>query len=123
MMNKPDCSIENDSLWLAIASFPIGGESADWDEGDLAGGLSFSQRLARENGWSLADARRRIDEYRRFLYLAARAGHCVTPSDSIDQVWHQHLVYTENYWVDLCGEVLPAPLHHGPTRGLSLIHI
>ncbi|CAN0383821.1 unnamed protein product, partial [Hapterophycus canaliculatus] len=78
-------------LWKAIESFPVGGESADWDEGNRQNGLSFSQRLARENGWTLVDARVRIDEYRRFLYLAARAGHHVTPSDGVDEVWHQHL--------------------------------
>lgn len=116
-MKTSDFDIENDPLWLSIESFRIGGEASDFGENNISEGLSFSQRLARENGWSLADARVRIDEYRRFLYLAARAGHPVTPSDCVDQVWHQHLVYTENYWVDLCGEVLPAPLHHGPTRG------
>lgn len=107
----------NDGLWLRIESFPIGGEDADWAADSAAGGLTFSQRLARENDWSLEDARRCIDEYRRFLFLAAEAGHPVTPSDAVDQVWHQHLVYTENYWTDLCGDVLPTPLHHGPTRG------
>ncbi|MEL7338456.1 MAG: TIGR04222 domain-containing membrane protein, partial [Planctomycetota bacterium] len=35
----------------------------------------------------------------------------------VDRVWHLHLVYTQNYWEDLCGDVLPVPQHHGPTRG------
>lgn len=107
----------NDGLWWRLQEFPVGGEQADWDAGSDAGGLTFSQRLARENDWTLQHARRCIDEYRRFLFLAARAGHPITPSDAVDQVWHQHLVYTENYWTDLCGDVLPSPLHHGPTRG------
>lgn len=107
----------NDGLWWRLRDFPVGGEAADWVADSEAGGLSFSQRLARENDWTLQHARRCVDEYRRFLFLAARAGHSVTPSDAVDQVWHQHLVYTENYWTDLCGDVLPSPLHHGPTRG------
>ena len=60
---------------------------------------------------------RAIEEYKRFVFLAMAAGHPVTPLDEVDQVWHLHLCYTRSYWEDLCGEVLRAPLHHGPTRG------
>ena len=77
----------------------------------------FTARLARENRWSLSFARRVTDEYRRFLFLAVEAGHPVTPSDQVDQVWHLHLTYTESYWGGLCRDVLGRPLHHGPTRG------
>jgi uncharacterized protein (TIGR04222 family) len=74
-------------------------------------------RLARENGWELAFARRVVDEYKRFVYLAMTAGHEVTPSDEVDQAWHLHLTYTRSYWDELCGKTLGRPLHHGPTRG------
>lgn len=79
--------------------------------------LPFSRRLARENGWSHAFALRAIEEYRRFVLLAMVAGHPITPSDEVDQVWHLHLCYTRSYWDEMCGEVLGKPLHHGPTRG------
>lgn len=79
--------------------------------------LSFSRRLARENGWTHGEAHRAIREYRRFLFLAMHAGHPVTPSDQVDQVWHLHLCYTRSYWTRLCGEVLGVPLHHEPTQG------
>lgn len=79
--------------------------------------LTFSARLARENGWSVAYAQRVVREYARFLYLAAKAGHGVTPSDEVDQAWHLHLAYTRHYWGVLCDEILGAPLHHGPTAG------
>ena len=86
---------------------------------DLDGGaaLSFSKRLARDNGWTLAFAQRVVLEYKRFVYLAATCGHPVTPSDEVDQAWHLHLVYTRSYWDELCGEVLGFALHHGPTKG------
>ena len=35
---------------------------------------SFEERLAGENGWTLAFARRAIDEYRRFAFLYAATG-------------------------------------------------
>ncbi|HEY9906812.1 MAG TPA: TIGR04222 domain-containing membrane protein, partial [Thermosynechococcaceae cyanobacterium] len=79
--------------------------------------LSFSQRLARENNWSLEFAERAIAEYKRFAFLAVVAGHPVTPSDQVDQVWHLHLTYTRSYWEEFCTQVLQRPLHHEPTRG------
>jgi hypothetical protein len=79
--------------------------------------LTFVKRLARDNGWSLPFADRVYQEYLRFLYLAKTCDHGVTPSDEVDQVWHQHLTYTRHYWNELCGEILGSPLHHGPTKG------
>jgi hypothetical protein len=84
---------------------------------DPGSSLPFSQRLARENGWSRHYAIRVIVEYKRFCYLAMTTGHSVSPSDEVDQAWHLHLLYTRSYWDDFCGEVLGRPLHHGPTRG------
>src|SRR5947199_354356 len=62
-------------------------------------------------------AARAIEEYRRFAFLAVAAGHPVSPSDAVDQVWHLHLLYTRSYWVQFCGEVLGKPLHHEPSTG------
>lgn len=97
-----------DALFERLVSFRI-------DPPGVA--LSFAQRLAHENGWSLAFAQRAIAEYFRFVWLAMRAGHPVTPSPAVDEVWHLHLCYTRSYWDELCGQVLQRPLHHGPTRG------
>jgi hypothetical protein len=96
------------TLWQKLAAF-------EFDSGLPE--LSFAQRLARENQWDLGFAARAIEEYKRFLYLAAVAGHPVTPSDEVDQVWHLHLTYTRSYWEKLCGEILEKPMHHNPTRG------
>jgi len=79
--------------------------------------LPFTRRLARDNNWKLCFALRAVREYRRFVFLAMRAGHVVVPSEAVDQAWHLHLLYTRSYWDDLCGDVLGKPLHHGPTRG------
>lgn len=79
--------------------------------------LTFTSRLARENGWSEDFASRVIEEYRRFCFLAIHAGHPVTPSDAVDQVWHLHLSYSRDYWERFCPEILQKPLHHGPTQG------
>ena len=97
-----------DPLWESIQNFEIGPSNAF---------LSFTDRLARENGWSSRFAGRVVEEYRRFCFLAMTAGHPVTPSEEVDQAWHLHLLYSENYWSDFCGGVMRRPLHHDPTRG------
>lgn len=85
---------------------------------DAAGAVdTFEARLAAENGWPLAFARRAIDEYRRFAFLYAADGRPVAPSDVVDQVWHLHLLYTRNYWGTFCPAVLGRPLHHEPAAG------
>jgi hypothetical protein len=77
----------------------------------------FHHRLKQYNKWTDEFAARVTKEYRRFLYLAARAGHPVTPSDTVDQAWHLHLIYTRHYWQELCGEILGLQLHHEPSAG------
>ncbi|GAB3635293.1 hypothetical protein GCM10027422_08830 [Hymenobacter arcticus] len=94
-------------LWARLVALDLDGPAT----------LSFSHRLARDNGWPLAFARRVVLEYKKFVYLAATCGHPVTPSDEVDQAWHLHLVYTRSYWDELCGQVLGFALHHGPTKG------
>ena len=84
---------------------------------DPAARLTFTARLARENGWTIGRAVRVVDEYRRVAFLALTAGHAVTPSEDVDQAWHLHLAYTRDYWQTFCRDVLGEPLHHGPTRG------
>ena len=84
---------------------------------DPAAALTFSERLARDNGWTARFAQRAIQEYKRFAFLSVAAGHPVSPPDAVDQVWHEHMIYTESYWKDFCGTVLGKPLHHHPTRG------
>ena len=95
-------------LWRKICAFELD------STGDA---LTFTQRLAHENGWSQGFARRVVEEYKRFVFLAMTAGHEVTPSDAVDQAWHLHLLYTRSYWDGLCRGVLGRPLHHGPTKG------
>jgi hypothetical protein len=87
----------------------------NFDAADAA--FPFTARLARDNGWPRSVAARAIEEYRKFCFLAAHAGHPVTPSDEVDQVWHLHLTYSRHYWDSLCRDTLDQPLHHGPTQG------
>ncbi|QHT71016.1 hypothetical protein GXP67_32385 [Rhodocytophaga rosea] len=88
-----------------------------WQIDNIDSSLSFSKRLARENGWTHAYAKDVTEEYKKFIFLAVHAGHPVTPSDAVDQAWHLHLTYTKSYWEDLCEDILHQKLHHHATKG------
>ncbi len=98
----------DDPLWSALADMRIAPRGAS---------LTFTKRLARDNGWSRKYAEAVVVEYKRFLYLAATGSDTVTPSEQVDQAWHLHLSYTRHYWGELCAHIIGRPLHHGPTAG------
>ncbi|WP_224994306.1 hypothetical protein [Cesiribacter sp. SM1] len=84
---------------------------------DATASYSFTERLAKENGWTILFAIRAVEEYKKFMFLICLADHPLTPSDQVDQVWHLHLLYTRSYWEEFCGEILARKVHHGPTKG------
>ena len=104
----PTAAFLEHPIWVALRDYSIGPEDS---------ALSFEGRLARENGWTAAQATRVVEEYKRFCFLAATAGHDVTPSDAVDQAWHLHLTYSRDYWGRFCPSVLGCSLHHEPSQG------
>lgn len=79
--------------------------------------FSFTHRLAKDNGWTIKYTQRVINEYKKFAFLAVIAGHPISPSAQVDQVWHLHLTYTHSYWDEFCGKILHKSLHHHPSSG------
>ncbi|MEY4903708.1 MAG: hypothetical protein RLZZ292_1523 [Bacteroidota bacterium] len=94
-------------IWLQIEPF-------QFDEPDTI--ATFSNRLAKEQGWTTDFTHKAIMEYKRFMLLAATCDFSVTPSKAIDEVWHTHLTYTRNYWEAFC-PLLGKPIHHTPSSG------
>jgi len=84
---------------------------------DINASLTFSERLARDNDWTLEYALRTVFEYKKFIFLITIADFPLTPSDQVDQAWHLHLLYTQSYWIDLCQNTIKRNIHHGPTKG------
>ena len=95
-------------LWQRIKRFEIDDPSSEF---------TFTDRLARENGWSLGYAIRAVYEYKKFIFLVCTTAHPLTPSDAVDQVWHLHLLYTDSYWIEWCRRTLERDIKHGPTKG------
>lgn len=110
-MDPIDCRSmdeEQRARWQRLCAHPF--EAPDQ-------GLDFTRRLAREQDWTLAQARQAVDEYRKFCFLACCGAGEMTPSREVDEVWHLHLIHTHDYWREFCPKVLGMELHHGPTRG------
>lgn len=97
-------------LWERICNFSIDDPSAPF---------KFSDKLARKNGWTPAFTSRAIDEYKRFILLCCISPSGASPSEAVDEVWHLHLTYTENYWKRFCTETLEKEIHHHPSKGGS----
>lgn len=89
----------------------------DFELDDTESSFTFTDRLARENSWSMQYATRAVFEYKKFIFLICIDPGPKTPSDEIDQVWHLHLLYTYSYWQEMCKNLLNKDIHHGPTKG------
>jgi len=99
---------EEKLLWDKILDFNID---------DPASSFTFTNRLCRENDWSMEYSIRAILEYKKFIFLVCISNVPQTPSDQVDQVWHLHLLYTQSYWIEFCRDLLKREIHHGPTKG------
>ncbi|MDR2223337.1 MAG: DUF1399 domain-containing protein [Flavobacteriaceae bacterium] len=78
----------NKELWHKIETFQFD----NW-----ADEYGFVLRLSKENLWTKNFTELAILEYKKFMYLAATANQMVSPSEIVDIVWHQHLIFTQSY--------------------------
>ncbi len=74
---------------------------------------AFAGKLSRKLGWSGGFAQRAINEYRKFVYLGITSDFSVTPPKVIDQVWHEHLLFSRGYR-EFCRDVLERDFDHTP---------
>ncbi len=74
---------------------------------------AFAGKLSRKLNWTTGYSLRALDEYKKFLYLGMVSDFPVTPSRVIDQVWHEHLLFTRAYR-EFCRDVLGREFDHNP---------
>jgi hypothetical protein len=92
------------SLWQQVAEVFGGADAAT---------KAFADKLARKLGWSSPFALKAVAEYRKFVYLGMVSDFPVTPSKVIDQVWHEHQLFTQAYR-RFCDEILGRHFDHHP---------
>jgi len=85
------------ALWQKILQFDFDYPMSEY---------GFSTRLADENYWTKNYTDKAILDYKKFMYLAATNDVMVSPSEVVDLVWHQHLIFTPSYaaFCDLLGK-------------------
>ena len=103
-----DAKLIPDEKTLAIAKSKI-------DNADLQ---QVADRLDRVDHWKPYEITESIKQYRNFLYLKKKYGKIfdLPPSVCIDEVWHAHILHTEDY-VNFCDDVYGEFLHHHPHHG------
>lgn len=74
---------------------------------------AFAQKLATKQGWKSSLALQAVLEYKKFVYLGVVSEFIVTPSQIIDQVWHQHILFSKAYRI-FCTEVIEYDFDHHP---------
>ncbi|MGC4100084.1 glycine-rich domain-containing protein [Ferruginibacter sp.] len=92
-MNK----LSQQELWKKIQTFQLD---------DPTSAFPFSRKLAKENHWEQSFTNRAIEEYKKFIFLCCISPSGASPSAIVDEVWHLHLTYTDNYWNRFCRETL-----------------
>ena len=65
--------------------------------------------------WTMERAERAVFWYRRFLHFISLCNQ-VVPIGDIDEVWHTHILFTEQYCDD-CQLIFGRYLHHRPSDG------
>jgi len=81
-----------DPLWLKLNMMNAQGMQAF---------APVMQMMEKQMGANAEMAARVIEEYRKFLFLAMRAGHQVIPPGLINDVWMMHMQNTQNFWEQL----------------------
>lgn len=84
------------------------------EEHEVDPGYSFLEKVAKANNWTPEYTADVIIEYKRFMYLCIVYGK-VAPSDPVDQIWHQHILYTKDYEI-FCHHFAGRFIHHAPDR-------
>lgn len=64
--------------------------------------------------WTEAEAKRCCQLYKNFLFLHKKHPDSVlVPTREIDEFWHNHILYTQQYFHD-CTQIFGHYLHHTP---------
>ncbi|WP_169630281.1 glycine-rich domain-containing protein [Flavobacterium humi] len=92
------------TLWIKIQEFDFDHPISEY---------GFTTRLAKENYWTDDFTLKAILEYKKFMYLAGTSDFMVSPSEIIDIVWHQHLIFTQSY-ADFC-KLIGKNIQHIPS--------
>jgi hypothetical protein len=82
----------NDPLWLKLGAM---------NAQNMQAFAPMMKMMEHQMGANAEMAKRVIEEYQKFLYLALKAGHQVIPPGVINDLWTAHMEQARNYWEQL----------------------
>lgn len=108
-------------LWLRLRNYHFDNlvPPSLWDNvvskfgGANASAKAFAHKLAIKRGWKDSFALKAVSEYKKFIYLGVVSDFVVTPSEIIDKVWHQHILFSKAYR-NFCNDVIEYEFDHTP---------
>ncbi len=85
---------------------------------NISFGSEFVNILAWEQRIDVEEAIKWIIEYKKFIFLifAFYTDRIMSPSEIVDQVWHLHMQFVEDFQRDVCSINV---IHHFPSKGGS----
>lgn len=73
------------------------------------------QRVQKKHpDWNRGKVMELIREYKTFLYFCAKDDEENVPSAEVDEIWHEHILFTKDYenWCNFLGK----KIHHNPEK-------
>ena len=108
-------------LWLSIKNYHFDHIVPPnlWEKmTEMFGGVdastkAFADKISRKHNCTKRYALNAVQEYKKFIYLAVISDFHVTPSQAIDKVWHEHILFTKAYRF-FCDNIIKYNLNHHP---------
>ena len=75
----------------------------------------FKSRLKKKHKWTEEKCDDLLSQYKQFLFIAATSNEKETPTQEVDEVWHEHILFTQDYFDDWT-KILGKTIHHAPDR-------
>lgn len=83
--------------------------------GDSNDSTIISRLQKKHPEWSKPYIETLIRQYKRFLHSAANSNTELVPTKDVDEVWHEHILFTKDYFVNW-KEYLGKLVHHNPEK-------
>ncbi len=72
-------------------------------------------RMMDKYQWTEVEAREEFTKLKQFLYTAATTNEKIAPGKKLDELWHNFILFTQDY-MEFCNQYLGRYIHHRPNR-------
>lgn len=84
-------------------------------KGDILDNNIVVRVMKKHPEWTETYVRSLIKEYKVFLHLAANSESECVPTKHVDEIWHEHILFTKDYF-EVWPKYLGKLVHHNPEK-------